>query len=185
MAFTIPSNDVAAYKDQSRWYKTDVDALTAAIASISGVLVGCEVSASGLPDMNVDLNPGQVRSAGTLVVTNGGTLTVAAADSTNPRFDLVLYLPETGAIEVVTGTPAVKPKTGDINPGEVYIAQIYVPAGATAITNSLIVDKRCILSDQRWEVLMAPGISFPPDPLESPLGGDWLYAQTPQPIAVS
>lgn len=36
-----------------------------------------------------------------------------------------------------------------------------------------------VISVPRREVLMASGVSFPADPLESSTGGDWLYGEAP------
>ena len=78
------------------------------------------------------------------------TLTIATANSTNPRIDLVVIGVDTSVnpynpvLEVITGTPASSPTAPSI-PGTLIcltLAQVYVAANASSITNSNITDKR-------------------------------------------
>lgn len=89
-----------------------------------------------------------------------GTLTLAAADTVNPRIDLIvaqLYdsalsdtLPTTPAlaspgglvIRAVTGTPAGSPSAPSVPTGAIPLAQVAVAQNATTITNANITDKR-------------------------------------------
>lgn len=68
-----------------------------------------------------------------------------AADPTNPRIDYIVLVPVAGGRPypgVRSGTPAANPSPPALSAGDVPLATVYVPAGATAITASMITDKR-------------------------------------------
>ena len=147
MSFDIPDNDVAFNPNQSRWYSADVDILAAGHGGI-GVKSGCAVSAQGTPNMTVAVASGTiyVDAVGTEVSVGAGNVTIAAADATNPRIDLISASP-VGVKTVTAGTPAAAPKTPDLPSGHVGLAFVYVPATDTAIAANQIVDKRVILRE--------------------------------------
>lgn len=79
------------------------------------------------------------------------TLTIAAADATNPRRDIVVarvydayYAGATNAfaLEVITGTAAASPSDPTIPNNCLPLARVAVAAGATSITNANITDLR-------------------------------------------
>jgi hypothetical protein len=82
------------------------------------------------------------------------TLSIAAADTTNPRIDLIVACvdttttPYTPGLKVVKGTAAVSPAVPSITSGLVAIPlyRVYVAANATTITNSNLTDVRAIAS---------------------------------------
>lgn len=83
------------------------------------------------------------------------SLTIATADPTNPRIDLVIAgINTTGAnyvatVSVVTGTPAASPVAPALPTGNyIVLAQVAVAAGATTITQANITDERQIASLQ-------------------------------------
>jgi hypothetical protein len=89
-----------------------------------------------------------------------GTLTLANADTVNPRIDLIVAqvydaalgdgMPTTPAlaspgglvIRAVTGTPAGSPTAPSVPTGSIPLAQVAVAANATTITTANITDRR-------------------------------------------
>jgi len=78
-------------------------------------------------------------------------LTIAPADGTNPRKDLVVVKVEesvySGAVDaaslvVVTGTPAASPVVPAVPANAIVLAEVAVAAGVTSITNASITDER-------------------------------------------
>lgn len=114
----------------------------------------------GNPSMNVVVPPGHAIVQGTESTVQGAyivvndadlVLAVAPSDATNPRIDIVVvrvrdkqYSGSTvgASIEVITGVPAPSPTPPAAPANSVVLAQISVPAGATAIQQSQITDVR-------------------------------------------
>ncbi len=145
MALRVPNKAAAAYARQAGGFADLVDQISAALAG-DGVLVGMGVSAQGTPDMTVAVAAGQVRIGGYFAAYAGANVTITAADSTNPRFDLICC-DHNGTVSRVGGTAAVRPVPPDIPANSIQLAQVYVPAGATSIDNPKIVDKRPTVVD--------------------------------------
>jgi hypothetical protein len=92
------------------------------------------------------------------VANNGGyifgpltaaTLTLAAADNSNPRTDLIVArVYDTGNsasycdVEVVTGTPATPPTTPATPTAAIPLATVSVPVAAVALASGAIADQR-------------------------------------------
>lgn len=82
------------------------------------------------------------------------TLTIAEADSTNPRIDIIAIgidtttNPYTPQLKIITGTPAVSPAIPSYPTGFIGIslAKVSVAANATSISNSNITDLRILAS---------------------------------------
>jgi hypothetical protein len=129
---------------------------------------GMDVTESGTPAMSVDVAPGAALITGTLNIEQGvyvtrnntsTTLTIAAADATNDRHDLVIAqardaiysgVDSDARLTVVTGTasaPPVDPSLASY-PNALVLARVVVPNGATAITNADIVDLRTFAGRQ-------------------------------------
>ncbi len=77
------------------------------------------------------------------------TLTLAAADNSNPRTDLIVArVYDTGNsasycdVEVITGTPATPPVTPSLPSAAIPLATVSVPAGAVALASGAIADQR-------------------------------------------
>lgn len=68
-------------------------------------------------------------------------LTIAAADPTNPRIDIVLAH-SNGSLTVVSGTPAASPTQPNRPAGTLVLARVEVDAGVATIVNSKIFDRR-------------------------------------------
>lgn len=82
------------------------------------------------------------------------SLTIAAADATNPRYDLVVarvnYLTSTISIAVKTGTPSATPTAPSVtqsagNTWEIPLARVTVAANAVTIAATSVMDLRNII----------------------------------------
>jgi hypothetical protein len=105
--------------------------------------------------MSVVVRAGTAIINGSLVsLASDTTVTISTPDSSYPRFDLIT-LKSNGTVGYYTGTPEpalavdlakpetyVKPKPPSTPSGEVALAEVFVPAGATAIDK--IMDRRII-----------------------------------------
>lgn len=110
--------------------------------------------------MSVNVAAGQVWVPGTQAANQGqyymlndGTIsvTVPAADPTNPRIDLIVAqvidtqyggASNTGEVVDVSGTPAPSPAAPAAPANSITLAQVYVGAGVTSITSGNITDER-------------------------------------------
>lgn len=88
------------------------------------------------------------------------SLTVAAADTVNPRTDIVVaYVSDTGdsssfsAVEIITGTPASPPAAPAAPANSLTLASITIPANVVSVASGTITDQRA------WVV--APGGILP------------------------
>lgn len=93
------------------------------------------------------------------LLTNG-TLTVATADPTNPRIDLVCVTvsdlgnsSSAAVVQIITGTPAASPVVPSLPSYSIPLAQVAVAAAATTISTGNITDERT------WTA--APGAIMP------------------------
>lgn len=143
--FRIPGKADATYPRQAGGFSTDIDTIAAALAG-DGVLVGLGVSAQGTPDMTVAVAAGQGRIGGYFPFVAAQNVTITAADTTNPRIDIIV-LDWNGAVSRVGGTAAAYPRPPAIPSNSMQLAQVYVTANATSIANGDIVDKRPVAVD--------------------------------------
>src|SRR5206468_9976815 len=73
---------------------------------------------------------------GTRFTANPTTATSATADPTNPRID-VIYFDNTGAVGIITGTPAPSPSKPVVDPTtQIELTSVNIAAGATTPTIS-------------------------------------------------
>lgn len=77
------------------------------------------------------------------------SLSVAAADTANPRIDIVVaYVSDVGssasfsAVEIITGTPAATPSAPSAPANSLTLAQILVPANIVSAAAATITDER-------------------------------------------
>lgn len=143
--FRIPNKADATYARQAGGFSTDIDTIAAALAG-DGVLSGLGVAAQGTPDMTVAVSAGQARIGGYFPFEAGENITIAAADSSNPRIDLIV-IDYNGVVSRVAGTAAALPVPPAVPANSIQLAQVYVPAAATSITNAMLVDKRPVAID--------------------------------------
>lgn len=153
----VPNKAAASYPRQAGVFSDLFASIAAAIAG-DGVLLGMGVAAQGSPDMTVAVAAGQVRIGGFFPFYAGANVAIAAADSTNPRFDLIVC-DYNGTVSRVAGTAAATPVPPDIPANSIELAQVHVPAGATSITNPMIVDKRLVVADyfDLWDEFTSQG----------------------------
>jgi len=139
--------------------KNDLDSQEDAHTLGYGVLNGLKVIPEAPPSMDIEVEIGKAYVADTLVnkvaVT---TLTVTAADPTNPRKDIVVCN-SVGTLSIVAGTPeaalpignvgiyTLNPEPPSIPATSIILGEIWVPAAATEITGSEIYDKRVSIAD--------------------------------------
>ena len=127
---------------------------------VRSLLTDFAVSQSGTPGMSVSVAAGWAWVLGTSSSTQGmyatyndaaTTLTVTAANPTNPRIDRVCITIRDAAyaganndviLQVVAGTPAASPTAPAIPTSSLSLATIAVAAGATSIVNANITDTR-------------------------------------------
>lgn len=116
-----------------------------------GVISGGIVSAQATPNMTVQVTecPLRTSTGARQDAAAISSLPVTAADTTNPRVDII-YVDTTGNTQYLQGTPAASPVAPNIPTGGTLLYKINVPAGATSIINSNIVDCRKILISTDW-----------------------------------
>lgn len=143
MSFTIPNLAAAGFPDQAEPDSVDFDILALG-SNMSGVKSGCAVTAQGSPDMTVAVASGTIYTLGTQKTVTSGNVTIAAADGTNPRFDLIVA-DSSAAKQRRAGTAAANPVFPTLTAGDVALAAVYVPASDTAINSNQIIDKRVMM----------------------------------------
>lgn len=148
MPITIPNYGTAANDRQSILYGQDVDALAVGIAG-DGVWYGCDVTGQAVPDMTIAISAGEVRIGGVNYAVSAGNATISAADSTNPRID-VISVNTSGAVVVTAGTPAASPVPPALPASSAILAFVDVPAGDTAIATAQRTDKRVLLPSGQY-----------------------------------
>lgn len=143
MSFIIPNVADAGDSKQAQVDKVDLDILVAGLKG-DGVIVGCAVTAQGSPNMTVAVAAGLVLINNASLVVSAGNVTIATANATNPRFDLIC-VDNAGAKSAVAGTAAASPVFPAIPSNSSVLAAVYVPANDTTIASDQIVDKRVVV----------------------------------------
>ena len=133
-----------------------------ALYSTTGIIgsTSLAVTQSGTPGMSVVIASGWAAVIGTTQANMGVytayndasvTASIATANATNPRIDVVCltvndayYTGSTNSVvvNVVTGTPGSSPAVPSTPANSIALAQVYVGAAVTSITNSNITDVR-------------------------------------------
>ncbi len=105
-------------------------------------------------------------------------LTIAAADATNPRIDLVCaYVTDNGnstsewGVQVITGTPSTNPAAPALPAGAIPLATIQVPSSQTLMQSNLITDARVFMVTHGGIVPVAALVT----PLPSLSGYEGMY----------
>jgi len=92
-------------------------------------------------DMNVAISSGSLLYNKLPINITGATVTISAADTVNPRLDLIVW--NGSALVVIPGTPNVNPVPADYNiDTTVVLDMVLVNANVTAITSGNITDYR-------------------------------------------
>jgi hypothetical protein len=139
MPLTIPDKGEGDNDIQSVLFQEDIDVLLAGIAGIDCVLSGLAVT--GGADMTPAVSKGAVLSNRVMFAVAAADVTISTAHASLPRIDLIV-VNSSGALAVRTGTAAASPKPPARSANDVVIAQVYVPANATAIATSQCIDRR-------------------------------------------
>lgn len=101
----------------------------------NGVVSGLGVSYSG-SGLVFNMAAGTANIAGAQVSGAAQSVTLAAADPTNPRID-TFELDTTGTFNAITGTPAVNPSQPTVDPtSQLYLGFALVPATATNLNTN-------------------------------------------------
>lgn len=143
MPFNIPNKGAGLSNIQSILFREYLDVLVVGLSGIDCTVSGCAVTAQGVPDMTVAVASGSVRSNGVARTVTGANATIAAANATDPRLDLIV-ITSAGAIATRTGTAAPAPAPAVRVANDVALAVVYVPAADTAIQSNQIVDLRVL-----------------------------------------
>lgn len=144
MALTIPNSAAAAFPAQAEPDAVDVDIIIAALNG-QGVISGCAVTAQGTPDMTVAVSAGVIQTGGQRFAVSAGNVTIAAADGSNPRFDLIVA-DSSGGKQRRGGTAAAAPAFPTLTAGDVALAAVYVPAADTDVDADQLTDKRVMIA---------------------------------------
>ena len=123
----------------------------------AGVGNECEVTAGS--GMSVDVDTGEVFFNGNPTPISAGNVTVPSADSSDPRKD-VIYIDGAGNPQITTGTPnspdpaaetgedTWEPAPPDKADADVVVlAEVYVAANETDITDAEITDRRILIDN--------------------------------------
>lgn len=141
MTVDIPNLADAAFPAQSKLWNSDLRIIGNAAGGQTGVIGGLEVTAQGSPDMTVAVASGVVKIDGLDTIVAADDVTIAAADLSFDRIDLIVVDGD-GILADVTGAAASSPEQPDLPDDTVALAQVYVPAGDTAIGGTQIYDRR-------------------------------------------
>jgi hypothetical protein len=128
------------------------------IGLLGGVVGGAGLVVGPAGGLTVAVQPGSFVVPNTGSPTSGGyaatltaqgNLTLASADPSNPRIDLIVAGvtdngddTSAGFVKVVTGTPSPSPSVPAAPANSIVLAQVSVPAGATSVTFGNMIDKR-------------------------------------------
>ena len=104
---------------------------------VSGMRVGQQVTAD--LTLHVEAGTGIIQEKEFNVTRT--TKTLAAADGSNPRIDLIVVGSDS-VVDTVQGTPAATPAAPDVPSGHLGLARILVPTSDTSISNDQIKDLR-------------------------------------------
>lgn len=139
MAMSLPDAGEGVNNIQSIFFQEYLDVLLAGIQGVDCVLSGCAIT--GGAGMTPSVAKGAVLTNGVLKPVTAGTVTISAANATNPRIDLIV-VDSSGAKVVRTGTAAASPKPPARTANDVVLGAVYVPANDTTIDTNQIVDLR-------------------------------------------
>lgn len=120
-------------------YKSTIDGNMSVAQRIAANFAPQQVAT---PNMTIQVRAGNVFAASVLTEVALQTTGTITAPVTNPRIDRVVLDQLTGALSVITGTPAGSPTPPAITAGKVPCAQILLQTTSTVITNSMITDER-------------------------------------------
>ena len=150
----VGSGDLAVTQNGTANMSVNVAAGQVWIPGTLGGSAGMPANASAQTGYGL---PAGLTTQGSYYALNDATvnLTIAAADPTNPRIDLVVAAVQDAyysgssnqsVLQVITGTAASSPSAPTPPPNCVVLAQISVPANATSIVTASITDLRTFVT---------------------------------------
>lgn len=139
MASTMKQPDFTAQNPTE--YKTAIDDAVNVMKRLAGSF-GCHQTEPATMTVQVDAGVIWDGIAATLTNVAQQTTTTITAPGSNSRIDRVVVDALTGLYTVVTGTASPSPVAPAIPDGKLPVAQILIPTGTPAITNSMITDER-------------------------------------------
>ena len=122
-------------------YKTQIDSNSIVMQRIVDCFAPRQ---SNTPAMTVTLDPGYIFRGTTLTELAAQTTGTITAPTGNPRIDRVVVDKLTGAVSVVTGTPAASPVPPAIPSGKAPVCQVLLQTTSSTITNAMLTDERVI-----------------------------------------
>lgn len=142
--FKIPNEADASHPNQAEPDSVDFDIIAMAHAG-TGVVSGCATSVTG-SNMVVTVAAGKISYLNVPFTVAGGSVTIPAADGSNPRFDLIMTDDAGNLITPAPGdgkgTATAEPVFPTVPAARIVLAAVYVPAGDTVITANQVIDKR-------------------------------------------
>jgi len=146
--FTIPNQPQAAFAAQGQVLSQDFQAITEALRGNGVLSSGCQVTAKSPTTMQVHVSACSIQWQTVTVAVTAVDLTVATADSLNPRLDLV-SITGSGTVVLTSGSPSqaplppVIPQSGGFN--NIPVAFVYVPARTLVVMQNQLTDKRAFV----------------------------------------
>lgn len=131
--------------------ENDVNSIRQGIQARTGVFSGCEVSTD--TGLALNIASGAVYVSGVYYVVGATTKTMVP--NTTLDMQALIYYDTAAGVSVSYGTPGVKdtntnyferytPSPPTLSAG-VILAQVYLPAAETTLTNNMIIDKRILI----------------------------------------
>lgn len=127
--------------DTATVYKTKIDSNSIVMQRIVDCFAPRQTT---IPAMTVTLDAGFVFKGTTLTEMAAQTTGTITAPVGNPRIDRVVVDRFTGALTVVTGTPASSPAAPAIPSGKVPVCQVLLQTTSSTITNAMLTDERAL-----------------------------------------
>lgn len=145
-------------------YKIYMDAIDRGQRGTDGIAPGYGLPAAVGGNLNVTIQPVTGVSNGvTRVISGVTTLTLNAADPSNPRIDII-YLDTTGAVVASAGTPlANNPLPNAVPTGAALIAVVNVAANQTALVVADVTDARSFLTSMSGTLAQRPAAATSPN----------------------
>ncbi len=139
--------DVASNRKESAWPDAlHFDVLKAGY-ELNGILNGCVIS-DGSSGLEVDVGVGCVIIDGVAKTVAAQTVTLAAADGSLPRLDLIT-VNTSGTVVAETGDPLAVPVYDAIPASRVVVGTVLVAAAATTLTDDDINNTQLVLARQQ------------------------------------
>ena len=149
MSFIIPNQTGSTLENarQAQPDQKDFEIMAMGLEG-TGVISGCAVTQQTVADMTVKVALGVARyqNGADITVAADTSVTIEAADGTNPRFDYIMVNSADGTIVNPSagdgkGTAASNPVFPAIPANRIILAVVHVTENETAITDAHIVDK--------------------------------------------